>query len=51
METKDVNKLKKKLEMEIYQLIKEFEKDTDILSVDKIYVSREGIRTELKVNL
>ena len=51
METKDVNKLKKKLEMEIYQLIKEFEKDTDILSVDKIYVSREGVRTELKVNL
>lgn len=51
METKDVNKRKKKLEMEIYQLIKEFEKDTDILSVDKIYVSREGVRTELKVNL
>lgn len=51
METKDVNMRKKKLEMEIYQLIKEFEKDTDILSVDKIYVSREGVRTELKVNL
>lgn len=51
METKDLNKRKKKLEMEIYQLIKEFEKDTDILSVDKIYVSREGVRTELKVNL
>ncbi len=46
-----MNKRKKKLEMEIYQLIKEFEKDTDILSVDKIYVSREGVRTELKVNL
>lgn len=51
METKDLNKRKKKLEMEICQLIKEFEKDTDILSVDKIYVSREGVRTELKVNL
>ena len=51
METKDINVRKKKLEMEIFQLIKEFEKDTDILSVDKIYVSREGVRTELKVNL
>lgn len=51
METKDINVRKKKLEMEIFQLIKEFEKDTDIISVDKIYVSREGVRTELKVNL
>ena len=51
METKDINVRKKKLEMEIFQLIKEFEQDTDILSVDKVYVSKEGVRTELKVNL
>lgn len=51
METKDINVRKKKLEMEIFQLIKEFEKETDILVVDKVYVSREGVRTELKVNL
>lgn len=51
METKDINVRKKKLEMEIFQLIKEFEHDTDILQVDKVYVSKEGVRTELRVNL
>lgn len=51
METKDINARKKKLEMDIHQLIKEFEKDTEILQVDKVYVMDKGVRTELKVNL
>lgn len=51
METKDINIRKKKLEMDIHQLIKEFEKETEILQVDKVYVSREGVRTELRVNI
>lgn len=51
METKDINARKKKLEMDIHRLIAEFEKDTDILCVDKVYVSKEGVRTELRVNL
>lgn len=46
-----MNKRKKKLEMEIYQLIKEFEKDTEILRVDKVYVSEGQVRTELKVTI
>lgn len=51
METKDVSKRKKKLEMDITQLIIEFEKETEILRVDKVYVSDSNVRTELKVNI
>lgn len=51
METKDVTKRKKKLEMDIAQLIIEFEKDTEILRVDKVYVSEGQVRTELKVTI
>lgn len=51
METKEVNKRKKQLEMQIAQLIIEFEKDTDILTVDKVYVMNGVVRTELKVKI
>lgn len=51
METNDVNKRKKKLEMDIAQLIMEFEKETVILRVDKVYVSEGQVRTELKVTI
>lgn len=51
METKDVNPRKKKLEMDIAQLIMEFEKETEILRVDKVYVSEGQVRTELKVTI
>lgn len=51
METKDVNKRKKKLEMDIAQLIMEFEKETEILRVDKVYISEGQVRTELKVTI
>lgn len=51
METKDLNKRKKKLEMDIAQLIMEFEKETEILRVDKVYVSEGQVRTELKVTI
>ena len=51
METKDIEKRKKQLEAHIAQLIIEFERDTDILTVDKIYVSNGTVRTELKVKL
>lgn len=51
METNDVNKRKKKLEMDIAQLIMEFEKETEILRVDKVYVSEGQVRTELKVTI
>lgn len=51
MDTKDINTRKKKLELDITKLINEFEKDTEILKVDKIYVSGSVVRTELKVNI
>ena len=51
MDTKDINTRKKKLELDITKLISEFEKDTEILKVDKIYVSGSVVRTELKVNI
>ena len=51
METKEVEARKKKLEMQIKQLIDEFERDTDILQVEKVYVSKEGVKTELRVKL
>lgn len=51
MDTKDINTRKKKLELDITKLINEFEKETDILKVDKIYVSGSVVRTELKVNI
>ena len=46
-----MNKRKKKLEMDIAQLINEFEKETEILRVDKVYVSEGQVRTELKVTI
>lgn len=51
METKEIEARKKRLEMQIKQLIDEFERDTDILQVDKVYVSKEGVKTDLKVKL
>ena len=42
-------KRKKKLEMDLQQLVAEFERDTEILKVDKVYVTDKGIRTELRV--
>lgn len=51
MDTKDINKRKKQLELQIQQLISEFEKEVDILKVDKVYILDKGVRTELKVNL
>lgn len=46
-----MSKRKKQLEMQIAQLIIEFEKETDILAVDKVYVMNGVVRTELKVKL
>lgn len=46
-----MNKRKKQLEMQIAQLIIEFEKETDILTVDKVYVMSGVVKTELKVKL
>ena len=46
-----MNKRKKKLEMDIAQLIMEFEKETEILRIDKVYVSEGQVRTELKVTI
>ena len=46
-----MNPRKKKLEMDIAQLIMEFEKETEILRVDKVYVSEGQVRTELKVTI
>lgn len=51
METKDIKPRKKKLEMDIQQLISAFEKETEILRVDKVYVSDQVVTTELKVKL
>ena len=51
METNDVNKRKKKLEMDIAQLINKKKKETEILRVDKVYVSEGQVRTELKVTI
>lgn len=51
METKEIKTRKKKLELDIQQLIDEFEKEVEILKVDKVYVSEKIVRTELKVNL
>ena len=51
METKDIEKRKKQLEAHIAQLILEFERDTDILTVAKIFVSDGKVQTELKVKI
>lgn len=51
METKEIKPRKKKLEMDIQQLISAFEKETEILTVDKVYVSGGVVTTELKVKL
>lgn len=51
MDTKDINTRKKKLELDIQQLIDEFEKEVEILKVDKVYISDKVVRTELKVNI
>ena len=51
MDTKDIEKRKKQLEAHIAQLIIEFEKDTDILEVSKIYVSNGMVNTELRVRM
>lgn len=51
METKEIKPRKKKLEMDIQQLISAFEKETEILRVDKVYVSDQMVTTELKVKL
>lgn len=51
METKEIKTRKKKLELDIQQLIDEFEKEAEILKVDKVYVSDKIVRTELKVTI
>ena len=51
METKEIKTRKKKLELDIQQLIDEFEKEVEILKVDKIYISDKVVRTELKVTI
>lgn len=51
METKEIKTRKKKLELDIQQFIDEFEKEVEILKVDKIYVSDKIVRTELKVTI
>lgn len=51
METKEIKPRKKKLEQDIQQLIEGFEKEVEILKVDKIYVSDKVVRTELKVTI
>lgn len=51
METKEIKPRKKKLEMDIQQLISAFEKEVEILRVDKVYVSDQVVSTELKVKL
>lgn len=51
MDTKEIKTRKKKLELDIQQLIDEFEKEVEILKVDKVYISDKVVRTELKVNI
>ena len=51
METSEIKKRKKKLELDIQQLIDEFEKEVEILKVDKVYISDKVVRTELKVTI
>lgn len=51
METKEIKQRKKKLELDIQQLIDEFEKEVEILKVDKVYISDKVVRTELKVTI
>lgn len=51
METKEIKPRKKKLELDIQKLIAEFEKDTEILTVDKVYVSGGTVMTDLKVTI
>lgn len=51
METKEIKTRKKKLELDIQQLIDEFEKEVEILKVDKVYISDKVVRTELKVTI
>ena len=51
METKEIKTRKKKLELDIQQLIDEFEKEVEILRVDKIYISDKVVKTELKVTI
>lgn len=51
METKEIKTRKKKLELDIQQLIDEFEKEVEILKVDKVYISDKIVRTDLKVTI
>lgn len=51
METKDIKPRQKKLELDIQRLISEFEKEVEILTVDKVYVSGGVVNTEMKVKL
>lgn len=51
METGNIKTRKKKLELDIQQLIDEFEKEVEILKVDKVYISDKVVRTELKVTI
>lgn len=52
METNEIRIRKEKLEKDIEDLICEFEKDTQILSVSKVWIISEGVvRTELKVTI
>lgn len=51
METCKIKERKEKLEQDIQDLILGFQKDTEILIVDKIYVSENVVKTELKVKL
>lgn len=51
METNEIRIRKEKLEKDIEDLICEFEKDTQILSVSKVWISEGIVRTELKVTI
>lgn len=51
METCKIKERKEKLEQDIQDLVLGFQKDTEILIVDKIYVSESVVKTELKVKL
>lgn len=51
METSEIYIRKDKLEKDIAELIRQFEQDTEILRVSKIWVSEGLVRTELKVEI
>lgn len=51
METSKIKERKEQLEKEIKAAIDRFEADTQILKVDKVYVSGDVVKTELKVLL